>query len=520
MKAKKLLSASVTGLLALGASASVSAAPKAAAPAGGIDQIDTVVVIYAENRSFDNLYGSFPGADGLKQASPTSLKQLDRDGAVMAELPPVWDGLTAKGVVPPVTQAVTEHMANRPFAIDDPKGLDTKLDVVTHDLWHRFYQNQMQIDGGKNDKFVAYADAGGLVMGHYDGRKLPMWQIARKYTLADHFFMGGFGGSFFNHFELVCACAPTYPNADKSPAKDSISVVEADGTTLKIADNSPKSALGGIPKFVKDGNLTPDFFAVNTMQPPYQPSANKPAPGGDPALADPSVATTLPPQTAQTIGDLLSAKGVSWAWYSGAWAAALDGKGGAPVPNFQFHHQPFNYFASFAPGTPARAEHLKDGGLGGVEFIKAIDQGSLPQVSFYKPQGNLNEHAGYADVQSGDQHLVELIRHLEKSPQWKHMLVVVTYDENGGFWDHVAPPKADRWGPGTRIPAFIVSPYAKRGYVDHSTYDTTSILRFITHRFALPVLPGIAERDAALKANGSPALGDLTGALTFGNKKS
>jgi phospholipase C len=346
-----------------------------------------------------------------------------------------------------------------------------------------------------------------------------MWQIARKYTLADHFFMGGFGGSFFNHFELICACAPTYPNADKSPAKDSISVVEADGTTLKTADNSPKSALGGIPKFVKDGNLTPDFFAVNTMQPPYQPSNNKPAPGGDPALADPSIATTLPPQTMQNIGDLLSAKGISWAWYSGAWQAALDGKGGAPI-NFQFHHQPFNYFADMAPGTPARAEHLKDGGIGGVEFIKAIDGGSLPQVTFYKPQGNLNEHAGYADVASGDQHLADVVHHLEKSPQWKHMLVIVTYDENGGFWDHVAPPKADRFGPGTRIPAFIISPYAKRGYVDHSTYDTTSILRFITHRFDLPVLPGIKTRDDALAANHSPALGDLTGALNLGGKKS
>ena len=518
VKANRVLSASVTGLLALSASASVSAAPKPAAPAAGIDQIDTVVVIYAENRSFDNLYGSFPGADGLKQASPTSLKQLDRDGSVLAELPPTWDGLTAKGVTPPVTQAVTEHMPNRPFAIDDPKGLDTKLDVVTHDLWHRFYQNQMQIDGGKNDKFVAYADAGGLVMGHYDGRKLPMWKIAQKYTLADHFFMGGFGGSFFNHFELACACAPIYPHADKSAAKDSISVVEADGTTLKIADNSPPSAIGGIPKFVKDGNLTPDFYAVNTMQPPYQPSNNKPAPGADTAYADPSIPTTLPPQTQQTIGDLLSAKGVTWAWYGGAWQAALDGKGGAPV-YFQTHHQPFNYFVSFAPGTPARAEHLKDGGLGGSEFIKAIDGGTLPQVSFYKPQGNLNEHAGYADVQSGDQHLVDLIHHLEKSPQWKHMLVVVTYDENGGFWDHVAPPKADRFGPGTRIPAFIVSPYAKRGFIDHSTYDTTSILRFITHRFALPVLPGIKERDDALAAHGSPALGDLTGALNLGGKK-
>ena len=89
---------------------------------------------------------------------------------------------------------------------------------------------------------------------------------------------------------------------------------------------------------------------------------------------------------------------MTWAWYSGAWQATLDGNRGKPVPNFQFHHQPFNYFAQFAPGTEARAKHLKDGGMNGVEFIKAIDAGKLPQVTFYKPQGNLNEHAGYADV--------------------------------------------------------------------------------------------------------------------------
>ena len=68
-----------------------------------------------------------------------------------------------------MTQAQTEHLPNKPFAIDDPNGFKTPLSVITHDLWHRFYQNQMQIDGGKNDRFVAYADSGGLVMGHYDG---------------------------------------------------------------------------------------------------------------------------------------------------------------------------------------------------------------------------------------------------------------------------------------------------------------------------------------------------------------
>jgi phospholipase C len=75
------------------------------------------------------------------------------------------------------------------------------------------------------------------------------------------------------------------------------------------------------------------------------------------------------------------------------------------------------------------------------------------------------------------------------------MAIIVTYDENGGFWDHVPPPtgpgSGDRWGPGTRIPAIIVSPRAKRGYVDRTPYDTTSILKFITRRFGLEPLPGV-----------------------------
>ncbi len=85
-------------------------------------------------------------------------------------------------------------------------------------------------------------------MGHYDGSKLPMWNIAKQYTLADNFFMGAFGGSYLNHLWLICACVPKYPHADRSPARGSISVVEADGVTLKVANNSPQSALDGMPK--------------------------------------------------------------------------------------------------------------------------------------------------------------------------------------------------------------------------------------------------------------------------------
>jgi phospholipase C len=484
-----------------------------ARPNRKMKRIQNVVVIYAENRSFDVLYGSFPGANGLSDATAAQYKQLDRDGQPFKELPPIWTGLTATGVVPPVSESQTAHLPNQPFSIDEKTGFNTPLSVITRDLWHRYYENQMQIDGGKNDKFAAFADSGSLVMGHYDGSALKMWQIARQYTLADNFFMGAFGGSYMNHIWLICACVGLYPAADQSPAKGSISVLADDGVSLKLAANSPASALEGLPKFVKSGNLTPDFYAVNTMQPPYQPSANKPPAGGDQALADPQSQTTLPPQTQKTIGDLLSAKGISWAWYGGAWQAALSGKNARPIPNFQYHHQPFNYFATMAPGTEERAKHLKDGGLAGEEFIKTIDAGKLEQVVFYKPQGNLNEHAGYADVQAGDAHIADLIAHLQKSPQWKNMLIVVTYDENGGFWDHVAPPKGDRWGPGTRIPAIIVSPYAKKGFVDHTSYDTTSILRFITRRFDLPVLDGIHHRDETMKANGVAPLGDLSGAL-------
>jgi acid phosphatase len=325
----------------------------------------------------------------------------------------------------PLTQAQTEHLPNAPFAIDDPNGFNQPVSVTTRDLWHRFYENQMQMDGGKNDKFAAFADSGALVMGHY-GSKLPLWSIAQHYTLADNFFQGHFGGSFSNHFELVCACMPYYANADISPAKGMISVVEQDGVTLKPAPNGPKSALDGPPKFANSNNLSPDFYAINTMQPPYQPSAVKPAENGDQRFADPEKPTTLPPQHEITIGDLLTLKGVSWAWYAGAWQAVLEGKGGAPAPNFQFHHQPFNYFANYAPGTKEREEHIRDGGTNGVAFINAIDGGKLPQVTFYKPQGNLNEHAGYADVMDGDRYIADIVAHLERSAQWTNMLVVVT----------------------------------------------------------------------------------------------
>jgi len=467
-------------------------------PRAGIERIDHIVVIYAENRSFDNLYGAFPGANGLASATAAQFTQVDRDGKPLPTLPPVWKGKDADPAFP-------KDLPNQPFRIDAPP-INLPLSTPTRDLIHEFYRNQEQINGGRNDRFVAASDAGALAMGYYDGSSLPLWKWARDYTLADNFFMGAFGGSYLNHLWLVCACTPL----DRDAPANLHAQVDERGW-LKTRPTSPASVIAGAPEFL-GGDVTPDGYSVNTTQPPYQPSRVAPAKDGDPRLANPAQ-HTLPPQTQKTVGDTLSAKNVSWAWYAGAWNAAVqDGMQppGAPrkviatsangAPYFVTHHQPFNYFARFAPGTVDRAEHLKDYD----DLVAAIDKGTLPAVAFYKPQGVLNEHPGYADVQSGDEHIAKLIERIQASALWSSTAIIVTYDENGGFWDHVAPPRGDRWGPGTRIPTIIVSPYARRGYVDHTSYDTTSILKFITRRFALEPLPGVRA-----------SAGDLTNAFEF-----
>jgi len=516
-------------------------------------KLDVVVVIYAENRSFDNLFGRFPGADGLdavmtKSGKPNAhyVPQVDRDGTVLATLPPTWNGVTAFGVTPVVTQAQSTGLPNAPFPIETAfkpmSGVVLSGNTITRDLYHRFFENQMEIDGGKNDGFAAWSDAGGLVMGHFDYSKSALYRLARKFTLADHFFQGAFGGSFLNHQYLICACAPEYPHADNPPtgAKPTFAVLDKDAQgndlpRLTTTPTSPRSALEGPARFVVTGNIAPatyfgdgKFYAINTMQPPYQPSGVPPVDdaGEHRAYADPASAVTLPPLSAPNIGDQLTHAGVAWRWYAGGWQAGLaDGMQapnvkrsviyssagpGLPV-NFQPHHAPFNYYARFDPVAhpDERAEHLKD-----LSDLDAdIAAGRLPPVVFYKPEGDVNQHPGYANLDAGDAHIADLVAKLEKSPQWKKMVIVITYDEFGGIWDHAPPPKGDKLGPGTRIPAIVISPFAKRHYVDHTAYDTASILRLIARRWDLPKLPGVAARDAALAAHGEPPLGDLTNAL-------
>ncbi len=410
--------------------------------AKGLEQIDHIVVIYLENRSFDNLFGLFPHAEGLAQAKKAPL-QVDDYGKPYVALPPVFAGKQPDTRFP-------LNLPNAPFDIADY----VKPNQQHPDLTHRFFIHQMQINGGRNDRFAQLSSAGALTMGYYDLSGSALWQYAKEFTLADHFFQAAFGGSFLNHQWLICACTPAFKEAP---------------IELRQWKNDTKTG-----KPINDPTVTDDGYAVGTIQPFNTP------------FDDTKHGRRLPVQYHATIGDRLSEKGISWAWYSGGWDDAIARR--KTDGNFQYHHQPFVYYANYAPGSPGRAEHLKDK----AQLLSDLG-GEFPHVAFYKPVGSNNQHPGYATLQAADQDVKEVVEAIRSSAIWPRTAIIITYDEFGGFWDHLAPPVIDRWGPGTRIPTIIVSPLAKKGYVDHTQYDTTSILKLIENRFDLEPL---SDRDA------------------------
>jgi acid phosphatase len=525
----------------------------------GLQGIKHIVVIYQENHSFDNLFGGWERVNGLSQAATSGKQsQVAIDGTTLPCLPqndvnlasPTPLAATCHGVAG--TTTVDSAFTNQPFRIDNfigptdatcpAPGVFAAHGVLkdspgalpggcTEDMVHRFYQEQYQIDGGRQDRYVAGSDAIGLAMGTYDTKALPVYQYlharnAPHYAIADNFFQGSFGGSFLNHQWLIAAATPVWPNAlADGGTNDLHSIVGADGspanyplhpssglkdTALTQAANPDGTCVVAAGKPTPPAGTVCGDYAVNTIQPFNQPYA----PGT-------AAERRLPPLTNPTIGDELSAKGVDWAWYSGGWDNAAGNTGGpgwtngttpgtctdpnatstAAYPNcpdklFQYHHQSFNYFANYAPGTAARAAHLLDE----VSFIDAATTGKLKPVSFVKPVGEENEHPGYGSEHDGSDHLVDLIKAVETGPDARNTLVVVTYDEFGGQWDHVSPPTgsgvSDQFGPGTRVPALLISPRLENSFsVDHTAHDTTSILATIEHRFGLKAL---SARDKAV----------------------
>src|SRR2546423_6515137 len=370
-----------------------------ASAARGDDQlqkINHIVVIYEENHSFDNLYGGWEGVNGRANADAAHTTQLDEAGNPFACLLQNDVNLTS----PPlsvrctdVDHGIASHCTTTPFSIEQyipkdartcpqpgvfaPNGLPPSPSNLpggcTRDIVHRFYQEQYQLNNGAQNRYTTGSDAVGLTQGYYDTKALPIYQYLHTgshphYAIADDFFQSAFGGSFLNHQWLVAAATPVWPGGPVA----NHSIIDSNGMPTAYPLYVPTGP-------VLDRQLTQlcpsavpnracGDYAVNTIQPAFQPFKGSPQ---------------LPPQTGTTIGDELSAAGVSWAWYAGGWSNA-DGGVGAPgwtngfvpgvcadpdsspnpvwpyCPNkvFQYHHQPFNYYANYAPGTPGRT-HLR-----------------------------------------------------------------------------------------------------------------------------------------------------------------
>jgi acid phosphatase len=444
--------------------------------------------------------------------------------------------------IPPTAKTCPSPLVFGPAnGILDPNGLPGGC---TRDLVHRFYQEPYQLNGGNQNRYVTGSDAIGLTMGHYNTQALPIYQYLHSrghpdYAISDDFFQGAFGGSFLNHQWLVAAATPVWNAAlNDGSADDLHSTLDANG----MPNQYPLYALPA-GWTVKDQQLTQSCTPA-ASRPPLQPgfvcgnyAVNTTQPFSEPYSPGTALTRRLPLQTGATIGDELTAAGVDWAWYSGGWdnAAGNNGQGGRPLglgwtngsgPNcsdpatlpsantnhtypycpdglFQFHHQAFNYFANYAEGGSGRS-HLQDQ-LDFQQLATSSDRRTcnLKDVSFIKPIGEENEHPGYAGTYAGNMSLTELIQSIEGSACARDTMVIVTYDEFGGQWDHVPPPGQgndngphDVWGPGTRIPALTIAPHLKGSFVvDGTEHDTTSIIATIEHRFGLAPL---SSRDAAV----------------------
>jgi phospholipase C len=341
-----------------------------------------LVVLMQENHSFDNYFGTYPGANGLPAG--TCLPKSIEDAALGCARPAHVGGRAVLGL-----------------------GSDPLL-----------FANQFH--GGKMDGFVAAyrvgRGLGGLPnpLGYYDARDLPYaWNLADEYVLFDRFFSSARGGSVWNHLFAISA----------TPGNRSVDELPRAGypNTTTIFDRLERAGI-------------PWRFYVKDYDPTH--TIDNPNPGS---------------RTSQLLQVPLLA-----------------------MPRFI--------------RSPRLASRIVDM----QQFYRDAQAGRLPAVSYIAP-GGLSEHPP-GKLIAGQTFVRTIVNELMRGPEWSSTAFVLTYDSWGGWYDHVPPPTVDRYGYGFRVPTLLVSPYAKRGAIDHATLDFTSILRFIEDNWRLAPL---AQRDAS-----------------------
>lgn len=484
----------------------MGALPRGRAESSSAGRLETrtpikhLVVIFDENRPFDHYFGTYPKATNPPGEVPFHPKRHTPEVENYVKRPELLLN-NPNYYLDPVTQ---QKIRVNPFRL----GRDQVMQCSQN---HGYMNEQQAVNGGLMDQFVpfnhAVAPQAGfpqcdptIVMSYYDGNTVTaLWTYAQLFAMSDNHFASNWGSSTVGAINLVsgqthgAVVAPGSPNP--VPKGDTI-LDPGDGLHTVIGNSRPA---------LDDCSLS--------------------APTG-------SASNSLVTLVGRNIGDLLNDKGVTWGWFNGGFrptgvdangrvicGAAHVGSNGISQPDYFPHHQPFQYYASTANprhlpptsvaaiGRTDQANHQYDFDL---DFWAAAESGHVPAVTFIKAAGALEGHARYSDPLREQQMLVETINRLQRLHEWHSMAIVIAYDDSDGLYDHVRPPLVNpsntakdaltgraacgvslpgadqgRCGYGPRLPLLVISPYAKRNFVDHTLTDQSSIIRFIEDNWGL-----------------------------------
>jgi phospholipase C len=445
-------------------------------------------------------------------------------------------------------------LPNGPFQLTGPT---LPYDSYTGDTIHRFYQMWQQSDcslanatrsnpsGCLNDLYPFVA-IGFSTTDHSVGNSMAVLNVnkgdapflknlADQYTLSDNFHQSVMGGTGANHVMLGsgddvffsdgtgnATVPPASQIANPNPQHPGLdNLYTVDGRWTKCGDPL-QPGVGPLNSYLQSLELPTKceaghYYMINNTNPGFLPNG---APAGG---------TVVPRSSLRTIGDALNEKNVSWAYYGGAFNAAVNLANGSTNPldavgvAYCQICNPFQYATSIMGNSAQRAAHIKDV----TDLFTAIGNNTLPAVSFVKPDGLLDGHPATSKLGLFEAMVKDILDRLHANPQLEaETAVFIVFDEGGGYWDSGYIQPLDFFGDGPRIPFIVVSPFSRGGHVVHTYYDHVSVIKFIERNWRLKPLTArsrdglpnpIALRDNDYVPRNSPAIGDLFEMFDFGH---
>lgn len=323
---------------------------------------------------------------------------------------------------------------------------------ISHDMPHTFHSSEAAYNEGKMNGFMA-AEKNFNTMSHYNNKTIPYyWDLAKHYVLADNFFSSALSYSLSNHWYAIAGQAPTTSIYDALKAANA-TILPGLNSTNEVRTLNPNGTHYGLEK--TKGNDVVDLE--------YLEEANR----------------------TKTVADLFeNSSSVSWKYYD----RSLDSSYKKAIQS----GSAYDYWNPFASKGSSYSDDYHSHFVNRSEIFSDLKTGKFPQVSWVIPSIQISEHPP-ASIKKGMIWVTSVVNAIMNSKYWNNTAIIITWDEYGGFYDHVAPPKEDKFGLSFRVPALIISPYSKPGYIDHTLYSFESMLKFIEWRFGLSSL---TYRDA------------------------